>query len=85
MDLVVLEVVLVVLELVPSSEIFGVKWNEIFGVRSPLMRGADSQTTKLDKKMETWKKTLKKMKLAFQIQKQRAAATEGNSERIQKT
>ena len=35
--LVVLEVVLVVLELVPASEIFGVNWNEIFGVRSPLI------------------------------------------------
>ena len=35
--LVVLEVVLVVLELGPSSGIFGVNWNEIFGVRSPLI------------------------------------------------
>ena len=34
--LVVLEVVLVVLELVNRSEIFGVNWSEIIGVRSPL-------------------------------------------------
>ena len=40
---VVLEAVLVVLELDTSSEIFGVHWNEIVGVRSPLTKGCEGQ------------------------------------------
>ena len=41
--LVVLEVVLVVLELVNRSEIFGVNWSEIIGVRSPLITRSSSR------------------------------------------